>query len=732
MQAFGRKYSLSSSVSHSSGQTNTARASSNLCNRCKNFEEELLNTSDNLSAINTELKASRQCISLLQREIQLLRQQKLDLEKLVISQSSDVSDTTTNDLIDSDWNIVLPNSTSTGDVDLATIEKTTQSDKEDKLLKLIKTQVYEKAQDILNINLKLKKAEDDKEQLNNQLLCLQEENTKLKNDNAVYTEMLELRDQTVVSLTNELFETEALANGSNNRRRRSEFIPTIPSAIASKSSTLQYGRGQSKLVGTINAYKKQNEILSSNVIRLTDKCQQSERREIELRSQCHELEAKCCQIQSKLLSLLKEIDQSTKQRKEEMDKSNDNGLKNSEDMRDNDVVCSESVKFLIKRLLEDKSLDIPLSWREGNQSTNKQLTNKNGLINKCDDLGFYYCKEENSELRIASSARSDSHSNADCPLDSIDENTEVEDNDRVEDKTLDGTRLRNKERYDNPRPVIRSMPLDPNRNDAKVKWRNKWDNFIKSIDTADLTKSREFKSLLRSGCPHEYRCKVWKSLIQIKVGQLRNSNYGPDYYQCLLNPHPAKKLNPSGKQIELDLLRTLPNNRHFESLDSNGTIRLRKVLTAYSLHNPSIGYCQGMNRLAALALLVLPEEEAFWCLVTIIEYIMPPGYYSNLWLAQIDSSVVGEYIGIKMPLLNDHLMRHGIEVSLFAWFLTIFVDGMPSEIFLRCWDCFLYEGDKGELKVHQHASMLIPLDLTTNNNVLLYLNLELQFYSELL
>jgi len=43
------------------------------------------------------------------------------------------------------------------------------------------------------------------------------------------------------------------------------------------------------------------------------------------------------------------------------------------------------------------------------------------------------------------------------------------------------------------------------------------------------------------------------------------------------------------KQIELDLLRTLPNNKHFSSLSSSGIQQLRRILHAYSIHNPSIG-----------------------------------------------------------------------------------------------------------------------------------------------
>jgi hypothetical protein len=37
---------------------------------------------------------------------------------------------------------------------------------------------------------------------------------------------------------------------------------------------------------------------------------------------------------------------------------------------------------------------------------------------------------------------------------------------------------------------------------------------------------------------------------------------------------------------------------------------------------------QGLNRLAAVALLFLSEVDAFWCLVAIVEHLMPEQYYS--------------------------------------------------------------------------------------------------------
>lgn len=40
---------------------------------------------------------------------------------------------------------------------------------------------------------------------------------------------------------------------------------------------------------------------------------------------------------------------------------------------------------------------------------------------------------------------------------------------------------------------------------------------------------------------------------------------------------------------------------------------LRRVLVAFSLYNPKIGYCQSMNFLAGLLLLFMDEEKTFGC-----------------------------------------------------------------------------------------------------------------------
>uniref|UniRef100_A0A0P4WC33 TBC1 domain family member 2B n=2 Tax=Scylla olivacea TaxID=85551 RepID=A0A0P4WC33_SCYOL len=227
-------------------------------------------------------------------------------------------------------------------------------------------------------------------------------------------------------------------------------------------------------------------------------------------------------------------------------------------------------------------------------------------------------------------------------------------------------------------------------------WESKWESFLAGTSAKELPTCTELKYLIRGGIPYQYKGKVWRLLIDARVSPLRAA-VPTNYYQDLLACLTSSVLDPATKQIELDLLRTLPNNRHYEAMHSDGIAKLRRVLLAFSRHNPCVGYCQGLNRLAAIALLFLNEEDAFWCLIYIVEYLMPPDYYNkNLLGSQVDQRVLKDLVAEKLPRLNSHLTRHGLDFSLFTfnWFLCVYIDIIPPITYLTIWDSFLYEGSK--------------------------------------
>lgn len=79
---------------------------------------------------------------------------------------------------------------------------------------------------------------------------------------------------------------------------------------------------------------------------------------------------------------------------------------------------------------------------------------------------------------------------------------------------------------------------------------------------------------------------------------------------------------------------------------------------------------------------------------------------------QVDQRVLQDLLAEKLPRLTAHLGQHRIDLSLitFNWFLVVFADSLISDILLRVWDAFLYEGTKvGLLGL---SWLLTPLVLT--------------------
>jgi len=72
---------------------------------------------------------------------------------------------------------------------------------------------------------------------------------------------------------------------------------------------------------------------------------------------------------------------------------------------------------------------------------------------------------------------------------------------------------------------------------------------------------------------------------------------------------------------------------------------LYNILLAYTIRNPTIGYCQGFNFFVGRILEAfstphyLAQEETFWVMCQIVETLLPLDYYANLVGALIDQKV---------------------------------------------------------------------------------------------
>ncbi|RQM22286.1 hypothetical protein B5M09_008934 [Aphanomyces astaci] len=121
-----------------------------------------------------------------------------------------------------------------------------------------------------------------------------------------------------------------------------------------------------------------------------------------------------------------------------------------------------------------------------------------------------------------------------------------------------------------------------------------------------------------------------------------------------------------------------PRREAVEQTDEDRAVlhaAMRRLLRAYVMFNPEIGYCQGMNFIVRLLLDNPRAEEAhvFWTFVSLCDAessLYEPGFHTLHTLFTKLEVLVQQ----QMPDMHRHLQAQGVAVSMFAarWFLTLF------------------------------------------------------------
>eukprot|EP00741_Cyanophora_paradoxa_P023409 tig00021582_g22615.t1 len=241
--------------------------------------------------------------------------------------------------------------------------------------------------------------------------------------------------------------------------------------------------------------------------------------------------------------------------------------------------------------------------------------------------------------------------------------------------------------------------------------RKKWIRFLERVPRAYMgpfegqRQAQEFRKLVLGGIPPDIRLKVWRVCFDDKIPARPEAEY-----RALVERGQDPSL-PFQDQIEKDLKRTFPGNPNFEAKSTQDA--LRRVLQAYAARNSDIGYCQGLNLIGGLLLLIMREEEAFWMLVRLVEGVMPARYYtSGMEDLQADQGVLTVLVQEKLPALHAHLQALQVPLGTMCtrWLVGLFVGSMPVETTLRVWDCLFLDGHEvlhrvvlAALKTHERA-----------------------------
>uniref|UniRef100_H2Z384 Rab-GAP TBC domain-containing protein n=1 Tax=Ciona savignyi TaxID=51511 RepID=H2Z384_CIOSA len=214
-----------------------------------------------------------------------------------------------------------------------------------------------------------------------------------------------------------------------------------------------------------------------------------------------------------------------------------------------------------------------------------------------------------------------------------------------------------------------------------IKIRQREVKWLTMLDNWDLWMAKKFQKVkrrCRKGIPSSLRGRAWQLLSGSNL--LQKQQVGK--YMELLQSQAGTN---TVEDIEKDLHRQFPFHEMFAQRGGTGQQDLYNILYAYAVYNPKDGYCQAHAPIAAVLLMHMPAEEAFWCMVAMFDFYIP-GYFSpGLEVVQVDGSVMQGLLRAVCPIIHKHMEKHNVSPMLYCteWFMCIFSRTLPWPSVLR-------------------------------------------------
>ncbi|KAK2819773.1 hypothetical protein Q7C36_021419 [Tachysurus vachellii] len=261
-----------------------------------------------------------------------------------------------------------------------------------------------------------------------------------------------------------------------------------------------------------------------------------------------------------------------------------------------------------------------------------------------------------------------------------------------------------------PTPTL----LEEKQKQLEVERVQKWLKMVRKWEK--YKNSERMMKRVYKGIPLQLRGQAWNLLLDVE--KVKKENEGK--YERMIKQ--AKVYSTEIKQIDLDVNRTFRN--HIMFMDRFGVKQqsLFHVLTAYSVYNTEVSYCQGMSQIAAILLMYMNEEDAFWAmsqLLTNQKHAMHGFFIPGFPKLQRFQNHHDQILSKLLPKLKKHLDKEQMSSGIYStkWFLQCFIDRTPFTLTLRLWDIFILEGEKiltamayTILKLHKKRLLKMPLE----------------------
>eukprot|EP00800_Vazella_pourtalesii_P012303 TRINITY_DN290_c0_g1_i3.p1 TRINITY_DN290_c0_g1~~TRINITY_DN290_c0_g1_i3.p1 ORF type:complete len:367 (+),score=70.72 TRINITY_DN290_c0_g1_i3:324-1424(+) len=217
----------------------------------------------------------------------------------------------------------------------------------------------------------------------------------------------------------------------------------------------------------------------------------------------------------------------------------------------------------------------------------------------------------------------------------------------------------------------------------------KWNKMIGTEWETKYRTSDKLRKRVYKGIPNSLRGPVWSKIIAL------DSIKSKDIYERA--KFLAREYSPDLMQIDVDVMRTLREHVHFRERYSSKQQALFHVLSAYSMFNKRIGYCQGMASVTGLLLMYLrEEEEAFWALIALTntKYQMHEMYTEDMNKFHL---FTGHHCVLRerlIPKIDAHLKNNEVPETMYLakMLVQLFFGVLPYELVLRIWDALFLDG----------------------------------------
>lgn len=223
-------------------------------------------------------------------------------------------------------------------------------------------------------------------------------------------------------------------------------------------------------------------------------------------------------------------------------------------------------------------------------------------------------------------------------------------------------------------------------------------NVISLFEKLCRYKPKKMQKLLFIGPPNNLRWLMWISIARAKYLEIQSKigiNNEQIFNYLINKPFPD---DTTEDKIRKDLPRTKTDIKYFRS--GNWSLSLFNVLKAIALYDDSLGYCIGMNEIAACALIVSDcnESESF----NLLRFMYSSSFGLQLREFYINgfpklkfyTYFVYELIKERLPkifrVLEDYKILN--EMWLQKWLQNLYSNLFEFSVGVRLWDCIIALG----------------------------------------